>query len=64
MIIEAKNFETLKEDLDLDKVDNMRFYYKKICAVSESTYEHQKIIKKDALKIKKIIESEYPEYLL
>ncbi len=64
MILKTEDFKTLKSDIDLDIIKNIAFYYKKITLISKSTYKHQTELKKDALRIKKIIEYEYPEYLL
>ncbi len=64
MILRKEDFRNLKSDVDLDKTTNIISYYKKICLIAESTHKHQLKMKDDALKIKGIIESEYPEYLL
>ena len=69
MIIYAKDYLTLKNDIDLDKTKNMSFYYKKVCAVSEQgnmlqDKKKNNKIKHDALRIKKIIEENYGQYCI
>jgi len=69
MILLAEDYTSIKEDIDLDKVKNMSFYYKKVCAVAKQTaafeskiYNEQRC--SDARKIKKIIEELFPEYTI
>lgn len=61
MILKACDYESLKENIDLDKITNIKFYYKKICAIANSS---NKNLKRDAIKIRQKIKDNYPEYLL
>ena len=60
----ASDYESLKKDIDLLEISSLKFYIKKLEALSASTYEHQKKLKKDATKMLKIIREIYPEYFI
>ncbi len=64
MILKNEDFDTIKKDIDLDKISNLLQYYGIVKSISESPHKHQIRMRDDATKIKDIIESEYPEYFL
>lgn len=63
-IIKAAEFKSIKEDIDLSKISDLRFYIRKVEAISESTYSHQKIMRKEAKTILIRLEQLYPEYFI
>ena len=59
MILKAKDYPGLLEDINLDMSD-ISFYYKKMKAVSENNVKNSE----SAKLIIKVIEENYPEYLI
>ena len=64
MIIPSNELITFKEDFDLSKIKDISFYVKKVRAISDSNFSHQRKMKKDALVILKYLKTEYPEMFI
>jgi len=60
VILKVEDYPGLPRDLDLDKTEDIPFYYKKMKAVAGNKSKNSVI----AGKIAKIIEENYPEYLV
>lgn len=64
MVLKVSDYSTIKNDIDLDKLSNIRFYISKVEAISTSDYSHQRKMRKDAIKILEILKVKFPEYFL
>ena len=60
MILKEEDYRSLKVGLDLDEVKNQSFYVKKLRAVADSNNKNNK----EAVKILKVIQEHYPDWLL
>ena len=64
IILRTKDYPSIKNDIDIEKLTNVKFYIKKLNLISESNERHHKHMKEDAIKILKIFKREYSEYFI
>ena len=60
MVLKVVDYRSLTKDLDLDTVKHPSFYVEKLKTISDSNNKHNK----EAVKILKVIQEHYPDWLL